>query len=154
MAPIDQDVRRAGNLAQAVRVAGLDDDALFRRTGLAWLNHRARVTGSMRALKVLVVIMGVLLVGGTAALVVAVIERARQHLAQPAAAPPGRGFGRAIVDLPAGARVIAVEPAGERLVVRIGLAEGGEALILIDARTGAKLGTIELRPGETGAMKP
>jgi hypothetical protein len=39
-------------------------------------------------------------------------------------------------------------------VVRIGLAEGGEALILIDARTGAKLGTIELRPGETGAMKP
>jgi hypothetical protein len=111
----------------------------------------------MRALKVLVVVMGMLLVGGTTALIVAVIERARQHLAEPAAAPPappGRGFGRAVVDLPAGARVIAVEPAGERLVVRIGLAEGGEALILIDARTGAKLGTIELRPGETGAMKP
>ncbi|HUC66733.1 MAG TPA: hypothetical protein VMA53_14945 [Stellaceae bacterium] len=111
----------------------------------------------MRALKVLVVVMGVLLLGGTVALVVAVIERARQHLAEPAAVPPpppGRGFGRAVVDLPAGARVIAVEPAGDRLVVRIGLAEGGEALILIDARTGAKLGTIELRTAETGAVKP
>ncbi|HUJ98785.1 MAG TPA: hypothetical protein VLV85_11105 [Stellaceae bacterium] len=111
----------------------------------------------MRALKVLVVVMGVLLVGGTTALIIAVIERARQHLAEPAAAPPpppGRGFGRTVVDLPEGARVIAIELAGDRLVVRIGLAEGGEALILIDARTGARLGTIELRPGETGARKP
>jgi hypothetical protein len=110
----------------------------------------------MRALKVLVVVMGALLVGGTVTLIIAVVERARQHLAEPAAAPPppGRGFGRTVVDLPEGARVISVEPAGERLVVRIGLADGGEALILIDARTGAKLRTIELRPGTTGATKP
>lgn len=109
----------------------------------------------MRALKVLVVVMGVLLVGGTAALVIAVIERAQQHMAAspPAAPSAARGFDR-VLDLPPGARVIAVEPAGERLVVRLALAGGGEALILIDARTGARLGTIELKPNSAGASSP
>jgi hypothetical protein len=59
-----------------------------------------------------------------------------------------------MIDLPAGARVIATEAVGERLIVRIGLAEGGEALILIDLRSGARLGTIELKPGGAGAAKP
>ncbi|HZB90453.1 MAG TPA: hypothetical protein VE397_03360 [Stellaceae bacterium] len=109
----------------------------------------------MRALKVLVVVMGILLVGGTAALVVAVIERAQQRMAAPAPPAPSaeRGFDR-VLDLPPGARVIAVEPAGDRLVVRVALAGGGEALILIDARTGARLGTVELKPNPAGASSP
>lgn len=119
----------------------------------------------MRALKILVVVMGVLLVGGSVALIAAIVDRARHRLVGPAAAPvpvpapasalvgPGRSFDHAVIDLPAGARVIATEAAGERLIVRIGLAEGGEALILIDLRSGARLGTIELRPASGGPGK-
>jgi hypothetical protein len=108
----------------------------------------------MRALKLLVVVMGLLLVAGTAALIIAVIDRASHRAAAPTPAPvAGRGFDRAVIDLPAGARVLGSEAVGDRLAVRIGLADGGEVLILIDPRTGARLGTIELRPAAPGETK-
>jgi len=100
----------------------------------------------MRALKVLVVVMGVLLVGGTAALIVAIIDRASHR----ASGPVGR-FDSAVVDLPPGGRVIGIEAVGERLVVRVELAQGSELLILLDPRTGARLGTVELRPAPAPA---
>lgn len=106
----------------------------------------------MRALKVLVVVMGVLLVGGMAALIFAVIDRAHHRVAEPAPPSAGHPFA-STVDLPPGARIIGTEEAGERLIVRIALAEGGEALILIDARNGLRLGTIELRPGASGSAR-
>ncbi len=98
----------------------------------------------MRALKLLVVVMGVLLVAGTAALIVAIIDRASHRSAAPPSA--ARSFDRAVIDLPAGARVLDSAAADGRLVVRIGLAEGGQQLILIDPASGVRLGTIELRP--------
>ncbi len=101
----------------------------------------------MRGLKILVIVMGVMLVGGTAALVAAVIARVHHSGAQ--ATPPvaaGRGFGRAVIDLPEGAHVLASEIAGERILLRVGLAEGAEELIVLDLRNGERLGTIELRP--------
>jgi hypothetical protein len=107
----------------------------------------------MRALKLLVVVMGVLLVGGTAALIIAIIDRASHRAATPPAPVAGRGFDRTVIDLPAGARVLGSEAVGDRLAVRIALAEGGEALILIDPRSGARLGTIELRPAAPEAGK-
>jgi len=90
--------------------------------------------------------MGVLLVGGTGLLIAAIIDRANRPRPEPVAAVSTRGFDRSLIELPAGARVIATEAVGDRLAVRIALAEGGEALILIDPRNGARLGTIELRP--------
>ncbi len=106
----------------------------------------------MRALKLLVIVMGVLLVGGTAALIAAIIDRASRRAAIPASAPSsGRGFDRASVDLPEGAHVLGVEIAGEHLVLRVALAQGGEQLVLLDARSGARLGTIDLK---IGASKP
>jgi hypothetical protein len=106
----------------------------------------------MRALKVLVVVMGVLLVGGTAALIIAIIDRASHRRAEPAASP-ARGFDRTVIDLPEGARVLGTEVVADRLMVRVALAEGAEALILIDPRSGARLGTIELRPAATGEAR-
>jgi hypothetical protein len=100
----------------------------------------------MRALKVLVVVLGVLLVGGTAALIATIIGRAGPRVA----APPGTGFERLVIDLPEGARVLGTEASGDRLVVRIALAAGGEQLLLIDPRNGDRLGTIELRPATGG----
>jgi hypothetical protein len=106
----------------------------------------------MRALKLLVVIMGVLLVGGTVVLIIAVVDRASHRPATPAPVAT-RGFDRAVIDLPEGARVLGSEVVGDRLVVRVGLAEGGETLIVIDPRSGARLGTIELRPAAPGGSK-
>lgn len=108
----------------------------------------------MRALKVLVVVMGVLLVGGTAALIIAVVERANHRVAVPAVLPPGRGFDQAVIDLPLGAHLVGTEAVGDRLVLRIALAGGGEELILVDPHNGARLGTIELRAGQSGPGKP
>ena len=106
----------------------------------------------MRALKLLVVIMGVLLVGGTAALIVAIIDRASHRITTPTSAVALHGFDSKVVELPPGGRVLEVEAVGERLVVRVGLAEGaGEMLLLIDPTTGARLGTVELRPAAPGA---
>jgi hypothetical protein len=111
----------------------------------------------MRALKILVVVMGVLLVGGTAALIAAIIDRASRHTATPSASAPtpsGRGFERAAVPLPPGARVVSAELAGDRILVRLARAEGGEALIIIDAKSGAALGTIDLLPSNAPEAKP
>jgi hypothetical protein len=109
----------------------------------------------MRALKILVVVMGVLLIGGTAALVAAIIERVNHRRAEPVAAtaPAGRGFERVVIDLPAGAHVLGTEVAGDRIVVRVGLASGGEELMLLDPHSGARLGTIELRPAAGEARR-
>lgn len=103
----------------------------------------------MQALKALVVILGVLLVGGAGVVLGVILDRVNQSPLS-----PGRELARAVVDLPAGARVLAADADGDRLMVRIALAKGGEALILLDAKSGARLGTIELKPVGTGGSKP
>jgi uncharacterized protein DUF6476 len=104
------------------------------------------MTGSMRALKVMVVVMGVMLVGGTALLIAAIIARSSYRAAEAGA----NRFERAVIDLPEGARVLGAQAAGDRVVVRIALQAGGEQLLLIDARNGERLGTIELRTASGG----
>jgi hypothetical protein len=108
----------------------------------------------MRALKILVVVMGVMLVGGTAALIAAIIDRASRHTPVVAAPPSPRGFERSAVALPPGARVLSAELAGDRILVRLARGEGGEALIIIDAKSGAALGTIDLLPTNAVEAKP
>ncbi len=102
----------------------------------------------MRALKVLVVVMGVMLVGGTAALIIAIIDKASHRAASTTTAlAPSRGFERATVALPEGAKVVSTEIVGDRLLLRAALAEGGEQLILLDLRNGERLGMVEVRVG-------
>ena len=93
----------------------------------------------MRALKILVVVMGVLLVLGTAALVVAVTNRINHPPAPPKPTAPTE------LDLPAGARIVATEMSADRLLVRVALAEGGEELLVFSLANGARLATITLR---------
>src|SRR5690348_17208371 len=107
----------------------------------------------MRALKILVVVMGVMLVGGTAALIAAIIHRASQHASTTSAPPSPRDF-HAAVALPPGARVLTADLAGDRILVRLARAEGGEALIIIDAKSGSALGTIDLLPSNALEAKP
>jgi hypothetical protein len=93
----------------------------------------------MRALKILVVVMGVLLVLGTAALVFAVANRVNHP---PASAKP---VAPAEIELPPGARIVATEMSGERLLVRVALPEGGEELMIFSLANGTRLATITLR---------
>ena len=81
----------------------------------------------MRGLRLLVIVLGVLLIGGTLALVVAIIVRAphpsesrpESRLAPTKAAP----FDAAL-DLPTGAVVQSVQSAGARIAVHLVLADG------------------------------
>jgi hypothetical protein len=103
----------------------------------------------MRALKILVVVLGVLLAAGIVALAVAItlrIERGPARAALAVAAGPVRAM------LPEGGWVVATELSGDRVLVRVALPSGEENLMLFDARTGAPVAVIELRaPGTTGA---
>lgn len=107
----------------------------------------------MRALKVLVIVMGVLLVAGVIALGFAVHYR----LNHPRQAPPGSPAAAASIgpagapnaitlDLPQGARVVGAEASGDRLVVRVELAGGSQELIIVNLVTGAPVATVTLRP--------
>jgi hypothetical protein len=58
-------------------------------------------------------------------------------------APPS-GVPRTI-DLPSGAKILSVQSDGNRVTIRLGLADGGEELMLIDWQTGARLSTLDLK---------
>jgi hypothetical protein len=112
--------------------------------------------GSLRALKILVAVMGVMLVLGVAALAVGVaykLGHRRPHASRPAAASlaaPTLTAGNrrpAIIALPPGARIIGSQTDGDRLLVRLALPDGGEEFALFDWKTGARIGAFDFRPG-------
>lgn len=109
----------------------------------------------MRALKVLVIVMGVLLVAGIIALGFAVqyrINHPRQApaaIAVPAIGPAGMPS-TTTLDLPQGSRVVGAEASGDRLVVRVELAGGSEELIIVNLSTGTPVATVTLRPKTGG----
>jgi hypothetical protein len=92
----------------------------------------------MRALKILVVVMGVMLIGGFAVLVAVIAGRLSRGGNVP------RSFAAAI-DIPRDARIEAMTVGTDRLVLELVLPEGGRQLVVVDLATGARLGTIELR---------
>jgi len=94
----------------------------------------------MRSLKLLVIVMGVLLVGGSVALVAAIVGRLGRA---PAARPAAEAGAPLHASLPAGARIVSVELNGDRVLVRVALADGSEELVLYNARTGAQVAVID-----------
>ncbi len=98
----------------------------------------------MRALRVLVVVMGVLIVLGTAALVAAVIYRAPgRRPALPAAEVPGSVAARAVLAEPEGTRIAGVALSGGRLAVSL---QGGgpDRVVLLDLASGQVVGAVSL----------
>jgi hypothetical protein len=102
----------------------------------------AKVNRNMRALKLLVIVLGVLLAAGVAALAVAVVMRLN-HAAPPA---PVAGGGSAVIALPPGSKIVSTEASGGRLIARIELPGGGVELIIFDLANGARIATIDLAP--------
>jgi hypothetical protein len=93
----------------------------------------------MRALKILVVVMGVMLIGGFALLVAIVAGRLPRGASVP------RSFAATAIDIPRDARIEAMTAGADRLVLELVLPEGRRQLVVVDLATGARLGTIELR---------
>ena len=93
----------------------------------------------MRALKILVVVMGVMLIGGFALLVAIVAGRLPRGASVP------RSFAATAIDIPRDGRIEAMTAGADRLVLELVLPEGRRQLVVVDLGTGARLGTIELR---------
>lgn len=93
----------------------------------------------MRALKILVVVMGVILIGGFAILVATIAGR----LSRSGIAP--HSFAATAIDIPRDARIGAIAAGTDRLILELVLPEGQRQLVVIDLATGARLGTIDLR---------
>jgi hypothetical protein len=88
----------------------------------------------MQALKALTIVMGVLILGGTAVLGVVLARRMGASSAAPIAV---------LLDEPAGTRIAGIAAAGDRLAVQL---QGGgpDRLVLIDPHSGAATGRVAL----------
>ncbi len=110
----------------------------------------------MRALKALVIVMGVLILAGMGLVAYGIVKRAAipERPAQPVAAPAppatssaaARPYGPVEISLPSGARIARTRTSGERLIVELELADGGERFLVVDLATGGLVGTIDLKP--------
>jgi len=96
----------------------------------------------VRALKILVIVMAVMILAGFATLIVVIAGRLSRG--GPEAAPP-QPFAAAPIELPAGARLETMSMGSDRLVLDIVLPDGNRRLMFIDPATGRLLGAIPLR---------
>jgi uncharacterized protein DUF6476 len=97
---------------------------------------------NLRALKILVTVMGVMLVGGVAALAVGIAARVAHRPppalpAEPVTAPP--------ITLPHGASIERMSTGPDRIVLEVLLADGSAELVVIDLATGRLVGIFPLK---------
>jgi|TARA_B100000315_G_C14519883_1_gene561038 hypothetical protein len=105
-----------------------------------------------RALKLLVIVMGVMIVVGFAVVIYTIIQRASASFAEdrPAveetqAATGTQGFGVVRLSLPRGSRIVDQEMEQHRLILRV---ENGDSqsMHVFDLRTGKEIGVIRTEP--------
>jgi len=94
--------------------------------------------GSVRALKVLVIVMGVLIVVGTVALVWVVVQR----IGRVAESPVPR---EVALQLPQGSRIAGIAGSDQELAIWV-TGPQGDRVLLLDQRSGRVLG--EIRAGQ------
>ena len=93
----------------------------------------------MRALKAMVIGMGVLIIVGVIVLIFAIVQKS------------GTGFGGkqtpvvSRVALPAGSEIVETRVGDKRIVLRLRLANGAGRLIILDSATGRLIGETALR---------
>lgn len=93
----------------------------------------------MRGITVLVIVLGILILVMTTVVIGVIAGRLARGPGKPMPALAG-----AAVEIPPGARIVAMTNGGDRLVVALTLPDGGQQLLVIDLATGTRLGTIEL----------
>jgi hypothetical protein len=103
----------------------------------------------MRALKILVIVLGVLLVGGFVTLVVLIAGRITQRQTAPSSASSAPAaslpFAASPIELPAGARIETIAVGSDRIVLNLALPDGNRELVIIDLVSGRRLGAVPLR---------
>jgi hypothetical protein len=92
----------------------------------------------VRALKILVGVMGAMILAGVAVLGATVAGRLSRS------APPPQAFTAPAVDIPAGSRVEAMSTGADRVVLDLVLSDGSRQLLIVDLASGRKLGTVPL----------
>ena len=95
----------------------------------------------MRALKVLVVVMGVLIVFGTVTLVVMVIQRASNTAARPGTA--AADFTNLALNEPAGTRIVGMTATADRVALQLHW-DGLDRVVFIDPKTNKATGQVVL----------
>lgn len=94
----------------------------------------------MRALKILVGVMGAMILVGVAVLGATVAGRLAKST------PPAQALTAPAIDIPAGARVESMSTGADRIVLDLVLSDGSRQLLIVDLATGRKLGTVPLHP--------
>jgi hypothetical protein len=94
------------------------------------------VGNGMRALKVLTVVMGVMILVGTAVLVAVIIHRA-------SSGPAASASVALVLNEPAGTRIAGIAAAGDRLALQL-QGGGADRVVLVDPRSGVVVGRIML----------
>ncbi len=97
----------------------------------------------VRALKIAVIVMGILLVGGFA-FVIAVIVYQASRVGQ-ASSPASIEQGEAELAIPSGATVTSLALDGDRLALQLNSSAGPE-IVVIDITTGKVISRISLKP--------
>lgn len=106
----------------------------------------------MRALKTLVIVLGVLIVVSMGLLGWGFYNRLAHRTVQAEGGtasgkgPASAGFGEVRVELPAGCTVVELRPHADRLYLRTGPTGLCERIVVVDAGSGRILGTILLKP--------
>jgi hypothetical protein len=94
--------------------------------------------GGLRALKIVTIMMGVLIVIGTTVVVVTIAKRTMSGSAK----PPEKPFA-AILDQPAGTAIMGITSVRDRLAVQLH-GGGADRVILIDPASGTVVGQVSL----------
>lgn len=114
------------------------------------------MTDSLRALKFLVIAMGVVIIIGTAVVVVTIFQRASTGWGgdQPVGpaievvasdAAPSSGFGTRTLDVPRSSRIVDMAAEGDRLFIHLETSGGGHRIVVLDTATGVRLGAFDIR---------
>jgi len=123
---------------------------------------RPDMTNSLRALKILVIAMGVVIVIGTAVVIITIFQRASVNWnvssLQSTDQTPGSqvhtsgqasltGFGTRTLEIPEDSEIINMVAQGDRLIVSLNLVDGSLQILILDMMTGYRIGLFELRQG-------
>ncbi len=95
-------------------------------------------------LKIVVIVMGVLIIGGMGVIGVTMVRRITSASTDTVEATVA-GFGQVELAVPAGARLVDMDVDGDRLVLHLETAAGARVLV-IDLTTGKTVGAIALAP--------
>ncbi len=95
---------------------------------------------NLRSLKIIVAVMGVMLVAGATALVVAIAARMSHR-----ASPPTAAFTAPPVTLPHGSTIERMSTGSDRIVLDVALADGTVELVVIDLATGRLVAIFPLK---------